>query len=260
VTVSLTLLLFLVAILAPWIAPHDPDKVDFYNMFHPPSMKHLFGTDDVGRDIFSRVLVGSRLSLRVAILAVVFSSVIGTTLGAIAGYYGGIVDHLLMRSTDMILAFPILMMAMIVASVLGASMRNAMIAIIVIRWTSYARVMRAEALDIRENQFVEAARAIGSSGPRILLHHIVPNAAMTLIVKMSIDTGYAILWTASLSFLGLGASPHTPEWGMMVANGRPYLFTYWWYPTFPGLAIFLAVLIFGMMGDSLDRVLHTVRR
>ena len=169
-------------------------------------------------------------------------------------------DHVVMRITDMILAFPILMMAMVIAAVLGPSLRNAMIAIIAIRWTSYARVMRAETLDIRENQFVEAARAIGASSGRIILRHILPNAAMTLIVKMSIDVGYAVLWTASLSFLGLGASPAAPEWGMMVANGRPYLFTYWWYPTFPGLAIFLTVLIFGMLGDSLDRALHAVRR
>jgi len=252
--------LIVVTILSPWLAVYDPGKTDFYHQFLPPSSSHFFGTDDVGRDIFSRVLVGSRLSIRVAIIATVFAAALGTTIGAVAGFWGGLLDELVMRFTDIFLAFPVFMMAMVITAALGASLNNAMVAIIAIWWTSYARVMRGEVLDVKQNQYIEAAHAIGASRIRILGRHILPNTVMTLIVKISTDTGYAILWTASLSFLGLGASPTTPEWGMMVATGRPYLFTHWWCPTFPGLMIFLTVLIFTSLGDSLDRVLHTVKR
>ena len=252
--------LIVVTIFSPWLAPYDPEKVDFYQQLLPSSSSHFFGTDDVGRDIFSRVLVGSRLSIRVAVVAVVFAAAIGTIVGAAAGFWGGSLDQLLMRVTDIFLAVPVFMMAMIIAAALGASIDNAMFAIIAIWWTSYARVMRGEVLDAKQNQYVEAAYAIGASRIRIIVRHILPNTVMTLIVKMSTDTGYAILWTASLSFLGLGASPTTPEWGMMIAAGRPYLFTQWWVPTFPGLMIFLTVLIFAGLGDTLDRVLHTAER
>ncbi len=244
-----------IAIASPWLAPYDPEKPDFYAQFLPPSSTHFFGTDDVGKDIFSRVLVGSRLSLRVAFLAVVSAATIGTLIGAISGFRGGLLDELFMRFTDIFLAFPVFMMAMVIASVLGASLDNAMFAIIAIWWTSYARVIRSEVLALKGNQYVEAARALGASWFRVLFRHILPNTFGTLAVKMSTDTGYAVLWTASLSFLGLGASPTTPEWGMMVATGRPYLFSAWWYPTFPGLMIFLTVLVFANLGDSLDKLL-----
>lgn len=250
------LILVLVSILSPILAPYDPMRPDFYHQFLPPSTEHFFGTDDVGRDIFSRVLVGSRLSLRVAVVAVAAATVLGTLIGAVAGFLGGLVDEAIMRFTDMFLAFPVFMMAMVIAALLGASLDNAMFAIIAVWWTSYARVVRSEVIDIKQNQFVEAARAVGVPRTRILIRHILPNATMTIIVKMSTDVGQAVLWTASLSFLGLGASPTTPEWGMMVATGRPFLFSHWWYPTFPGLFIFLTVLVFANLGDSLDQVLN----
>lgn len=254
------LILVLLALLSPWIVPYNPEKTDFYNQFLPPSSTHFFGTDDVGRDIFSRVLVGARPSLRVAIVAVLLAAAFGTIIGAAGGFLGGWLDELVMRITDVFLAFPVFMMAMVITAMLGPSLNNAMFAIIAVWWTSYARVVRGEVLDLKEDQFVEAAYAIGATRTRVLIRHILPNMTMTLIVKMSTDTGYAVLWTAGLSFLGLGASPSVPEWGMMVATGRPYLFSHWWYPTFPGLMIFLTVLIFANLGDSLDQLLHAVRR
>jgi peptide/nickel transport system permease protein len=243
------------AVLAPLIAPYNPDGFDAAAKFLPPSSHHLFGTDDVGRDLFSRVLYGARYSLTagVAILAVAAS--LGTVVGLVAGYSGGLVDEVLMRITDMFLAFPALILAMCVAAALGPSLINATLATAIVWWPWYARLVRGQVLQLRNEAFVSVARLAGASRTRILFRHILPNCTTPIIVQMSLDLGYAILTLAALSFIGLGAQPPTPEWGSMIAVGRDYYLTQWWYVTFPGIAIFASVLAANLVGDGLQEVL-----
>lgn len=248
------MLLVLTGVLAPWIVPYDPLKIYMGDPLLPPSRTHWFGTDEVGRDIFSRVIMGIRISLRVPIVVIGLASLIGTSLGAVAGYVSGRVDEVVMRVTDVFLAFPGLLIAMAVAAALGPSLTNAMLAISLVWWPSYARLVRGLVLSIKNNPYVEAARCIGASDSRILFRHVLPECIPVISVKMTVDAGYSILWTASLSFIGLGAQPPTPEWGTMVAYARPYLLKQWWYPTFPGLMIFVVVICFALLGDGLETV------
>jgi len=247
----------LLAALAPWIAPYPQDvwSVHPQERFSPPSTKHWFGTDELGRDIFSRVIFGTRISLRIGMIVVVLALAIGVPLGLIAGTFGGLLDEILMRVTDMFLSFPPLLLAMAISATLGASLENAMVAIAIAWWPWYARLIRSEALSIRERDYVEAARAAGATWVRLLFRHVLPNSLAPVIVQASMDFGSVILTSASLSFLGLGAQPPTPEWGLMINIGRSYFLTHWWIVTFPGLAILITVLAFNITGDGLREIL-----
>ncbi len=253
--------LILIAVTAPWIVPfpeealgkpHTP--VSQYKLL-PPNRTNLFGTDDLGRDIFSRVLYGTRISLRIGILVVTIVLLIGVPLGAVAGTLGGRIDELIMRVTDMFLGFPSLLLAIAIAASLGAGLTNAMIAISLTWWPWYTRLVRAQAFSIREQPFVEAARSVGLSRSTITFRHILPNCLSPVLIMATMDIGYVILTAAGLSFIGLGAKPWDPEWGVMVATGRRVILHHWWYPVFPGLAIFIAVLGFNLFGDGLRDVL-----
>jgi len=267
----LILILIVVALFAPFIASQHPSYVrvsteqsttvveerwdiNFTDKLQPPSLRHLFGTDDFGRDIFSMVVYGSQTSFRICIIVVAISTLIGIFLGGIAGYYGGVIDEVLMRITDVFLAIPYLILAMAVAAALGRSIDHIMEAMIIVWWPTYARLIRGQVLTVREQQFVEAARSIGASNSRILYRHIFPNSFAPLLVQITLDLGAVLLVAAGLSFIGLGASPGTAEWGLMISSGRIHMFHAWWYVTFPGLAILLVVLGFNLLGDGLRDV------
>jgi peptide/nickel transport system permease protein len=238
-----------IAVFAPWLAPHDP-LAQSASSFVPPSWGHLFGTDELGRDVFSRVLYGARISIPLALLLVSLALVIGGTLGAIAGYFGGIVDGFVMRSADLVFAFPAIILAMVVTAALGPTVRNAVLALVIVSWPSYARVVRGLVLSVGEAEYVQSARLLGKSARRTLIRDILPNVFGPVLVLATLDLGNAVLLLSGLSFLGLGAQPPQPEWGAGVAEGTQY-FQYWWIGTFPGLAIFTVVLAFNFLGDSL---------
>jgi peptide/nickel transport system permease protein len=251
VALAVIVILILIAVFAPFIAPSGTDYI-----FLPPSLSHPFGTDGLGRDLFIRVLLGARISLMVGILVVALSLLIGCPLGVIAGYFKGtLIDEAIMRITDMFLALPPLLLAIAIATTLGYSLTNAMIAIAISWWPWYTRLMRAQAVSLRERPFVEAAKGLGVGEIKIVFRHILPNSLAPIIVQATMDIGSAILLTSGLSFLGLGAQPPTPEWGLMVNQGRSYLGSFWWYATFPGLAIFITVMAFNLLGDGLRKAL-----
>jgi peptide/nickel transport system permease protein len=252
--------LIAIAVVAPLVAPYDPIDLNPANRLLPPSATNWFGTDEGGRDVFSRVVFGTRYSLLAAAVVLSLAVTVGTTVGLIAGFAGGKIDEALMRLTDMFLAFPALVLAMGISAALGASLANSMIAIAVVWWPWYARLVRGQTLRLRHEQFVEAARASGASNARMIVRHILPNCSTPIIVQVSLDVGYAILTTASLSFIGLGAQPPTPEWGAMVSTGKDYILDQWWMATIPGLAIFLAVMAFNLLGDGLQEALSPVLR
>jgi len=256
--VSILVCVILTAIFAPWIVPYPKDALgatQIKNKFRPPCRAHLFGTDELGRDIFSRVIFGTRISLQIGFIAIGLALAVGVPLGIISGYIGGMVDELIMRVVDVFLSFPPLLLALAIAAMLGPSLNNTMIAIAIAWWPWYTRLLRNEALSVRERDFVQAARALGASCKRIVLKHILPNSMVPVIIQASMDLGSVILTSASLSFLGLGAQPPTPEWGLMVSVGRTYFLTYWWIPTFPGLAIFITALAFNLVGDGLREIM-----
>ncbi len=256
VGIFLVALIVCVAIFAPFIAPYSPYKINMSKILQPPSTKHWFGTDSLGRDVFSRVVYGSRISLKIAFVVVSIAALSGTLLGAISGYYSGIVDMTIMRITDAFLAIPMFVLAMVAAAALGPSVTNVMLALSIVWWTWYARIIRGEVLKLKGMYFVHALRSLGASDFRIVFYHLIPNCAGPIIVQSSLQLGYAILVSAGLSFLGLGAQPPAPSWGLMVSAGRRYLPDYWWMSTFPGMAIFLLVMGFLLLGDTLRDVLE----
>jgi peptide/nickel transport system permease protein len=246
--------LLLLAVAGPWLAPyadHVAGSVNTAARFRPPSLAHPFGTNEVGQDVLSLVLAGARVSILAGLAVVLLGTLVGTLFGAVAGYAGGWVDEVLMRLADLKLTVPGLMLAMAVAAALGAGMVNMVIAISLSWWPGYARLVRAEVMARKQEMFVTAARAIGASGTRILFRHILPNVATPVIVKMSLDMGFAILTVASLGFIGIGVRPPTPEWGAMLSVARGYMPDYWWMALAPGSAIFVAVFGFNLFGDGL---------
>jgi peptide/nickel transport system permease protein len=246
----------LCAAFGEWLAPHDPYAGDISNdKLLGPSLQHPMGTDEIGRDVFSRLIVGARISLRVAFVVLSIAVVVGTTIGAIAGFFGGMVDEVLMRLTDLFLAFPALVLAIAIAATLGRNLTNTMIALATVFWPWYARLVRAQVLTIRERDFVTAGRSLGMTSTRLLVRHVLPNAISVVIIQITLDVGYAILATSALSFIGLGAQPPNPEWGTMLADARNYFRDAWWYTTFPGLALTLTVLAFNLLGDGLQEAL-----
>ena len=243
--------ILIAAIFAPVLAPYDPRAIDLRARFAPPGGEHPFGTDAAGSDVLSRVIHGSRLALMSGVVVLVISALGGSLLGLFAGFRGGWVDEVLMRITDMFLAFPGLILAMaVVAALQRRGILVVVIAIAIRWWAPYARMMRAQVLTLRELDYVEAARAVGVPRGRILLRHILPNAMSPIIVQATLDLGYIILTAAALSFLGFGAQPGEPDWGRMVADGREHLRDAWWVVTFPGLAILFTVMAFNLVGDA----------
>lgn len=240
----------LVAITAPIIAPYDPLGQAITDRLQGPSVQHLFGTDELGRDVFSRVLYGARVSIPAGILVIGTELVIGTLLGAVAAYMGGTFDTVIMRIGDVTLAFPPIVLALAITTMLGPSLRSAIIAMILVWWPEFARVMRGQVLTIKNSEYVNAARSIGASHTRIILNHIFPNAISPVLVKASLDIGLIILFIAALSFIGLGVVPPTPEWGSMIAEGRRQFYN-WWLMTFPGLAMLTIVMALNFLGDGI---------
>lgn len=241
------------AVLAPWIAPYDPIIGDLANDYvKPPSMEHIFGTDAIGRDIFTRVIYGAQISLKIALSAQLIALVIGVTVGMVAGFFGGWVDILLMRIVDIIMAFPLLIIAIALAGVLGASELNIILALGLINWTVTARIVRSQVLSTKELEYVNAARGLGAGNLALMFRHIMPNIIGPVIIYTTLGLGSIVLAEASLSFLGLGSAQQaTPSWGKMLTESRAFIRSAWWMPFFPGLAILLTVLGFNLVGDGL---------
>ena len=252
--VIICLFWIIMAIIAPMVAPYDPVVQDLTLRLKAPSAAHIFGTDNFGRDIFSRVIYGGRYSLLAGCLTVVIAGCIGTIYGAIAGYVGGAVDNIMMRLSEMILSFPSLILAMIINAVMGSNLFNTMFALVIVACPSYARVMRSVVLSVRENEYVTASEALGASRFRILLKEIIPNSITSVLIMATTDIGNQILMFSTLSFLGLGSAPPTPEWGMMVSDGVQY-FNKFWVAGFPGLAIFTMAVGANFIGDGLRDLL-----
>ena len=250
------LILILTAIFADFIAPYGYDDQVLEDQFIAPCLEHIFGTDNFGRDIFSRVVYGSRISLQVGLISMGVAVILGCIVGSIAGYYTGLVDNLIMRIIDVMLAIPSILLAISIAAALGPGLRNVMIAIAIGSVPQFARIVRASILTVKEQEYIEASRATGASDLRIIVSHILPNCIAPIIVQTTLGVGNAILNAAGLSFIGLGVSPPIPEWGAMLSAARQYIRDYWWMLTFPGLAIMLTVFSLNVLGDGLRDALY----
>lgn len=248
---GVVVLFVLIAIFAPYVAPYSDTQMDLVNRFSGPTAKHWFGTDQFGRDILSRIIYGSRISLMVGVISVGIALVVGGLLGAIAGYYGGRIDNLIMRLMDILLAVPSTLLAIAIAASLGPGLFNLMIAVGISAVPAYARIVRSSVLSIRGQEYVEAARSVGSSDARIILKHIIPNSMAPLIVQSTLGVASAILHAAGLSFIGLGIQPPTPEWGAMLSGGREYIRDYSYMTLFPGLIIMITIMSLNFLGDGL---------
>lgn len=251
----MAILIVLVAIFAPQIAPHDPYKATFAHSVHAPSAAHLFGTDALGRDLFSRIIVGTRASVFSTLMLVAIVFAVGTSLGVLAGYFGGKVDTVIMRVADTMVAFPDLILAIAIVGILGPNMINAILSIAVVSWTKYARLSRSLVMKIRNCDYVIASRIVGCKTTRILFNYMLPNTLPTMVITAATDIGTIMLSLASLSFLGFGIQPPTPEWGFMLSEGRAYFQSSPWLLAFPGLAIFIVVMTFNLLGDSIRDLL-----
>jgi peptide/nickel transport system permease protein len=248
--------LLLMAAFAPWIAPHDPIAQNLSQRLLPPGTAgHWLGTDDFGRDLWSRIVFGSRITLYIVLLVVVTAPVFGLIVGTVAGYFGGWTDQILMRITDIFLAFPRLILALALVAVLGPGIENAVLAIALTAWPPYARVARAETLTVRNSDYIAAVRLQGAGPGRVIWGHIMPMCLPSVIIRVTLDMAGVILTAAGLGFLGLGVQPPLPEWGLMISSGRKFLFEQWWVATMPGLAIFIVSLGFNLLGDGLRDVL-----
>jgi peptide/nickel transport system permease protein len=248
---AIVLLCVLAALFAPLLAPEAPSAQDLAQRLQPPGALHWLGTDELGRDILSRLIYGARVTLGIVALVSVVTAPIGLVLGCAAGYFGGWIEAALMRVTDVFLALPRLILALAFVAALGPGIENAVLAIAIVSWPPYARVARAETLALRRAEFIDAARLAGASGGRIVLRHIMPLCLPSVIVRMSLDMAGVILTAAGLGFLGLGAQPPTPEWGAMIATGRQYMLDHWWVAAMPGIAVAVLSLAFNLLGDGL---------
>jgi peptide/nickel transport system permease protein len=257
---SIILGLLLVAALAPLLATHNPYEQILNDRLLAPSAKYWFGTDSLGRDIYSRVVYGARVTLTIALLVAAISTPLGMLMGIVAGYLGGLADEILMRLADVFLAFPRLILAIAFAAALGPGVENAIVAIAIAHWPSYARLARAETLNVKNNDYIQAMRVLGAGKARIMAGHILPLTLSSIIVRTSLDMGTIILTAAGLGFLGLGAQPPMPEWGLMVSDGRQFLVDQWWVSTLPGLAILVVVMGFNLLGDGIRDVLDPRQR
>lgn len=253
----------IIALIGPMIITYPGDIKGAIHMdqkLRPPSSKYPFGTDEVGRDIYSRVIMGTRLSLQIGLIIIFIAMGIGVPLGIIAGFVGGWANEIIMRITDIFLSIPGLLLALAIVGALGPGIKNAMLALSIVWWPGYVRLVQGKTLSLREESFVEAAKSIGASRFRIIFGHILPNCTSPIIVKASMDMGMAILFAANLGFIGVGAQPPIPEWGAMISTGRNYLPDHWWMATFPGMAILITVLGFNLLGDGLRDILDPQSR
>jgi peptide/nickel transport system permease protein len=250
----------LIMIFAPMIAPYGAEERNWGAMKQAPSNEHLMGTDETGGDIFSRIIWGAQLSLPVGFTVVLVALLAGSIVGAVSGYYGGWIDEAIMRITDIFLSFPSLVLAMVICAAMGRSLENVMIAMTIVWWPAYARLVRGQVLSVRENKYIEAARALGAKDRRIIFRHILPNSFSPIIVQATMDVGSAILTMASLSFIGFGSKPGQAEWGRMVSEGSHFMMNQWWMATFPGLAILIICLGFNLFGDGLRDILDPKMR
>jgi peptide/nickel transport system permease protein len=257
---AIVLFLVVVAVLAPWIAPYGPQDTDYNARLVAPSGKHLLGTDNLGKDILSRVIHGTRIDLKVGLLSVLAPFAIGIFFGCLAGYYGGILDTLVMRALDIVQAFPFLILIIAIVAVLGPGLRNLYIAVAIVAWASYARLIRGDILVAKHREYVEAARSMGMRDRRIIVRHILPNVISSAIVFAMADIILYIVLAASLSYLGLGVRPPEPEWGAMITEGRTFMATAWWMSVFPGLAIVITGIGFSLLGDGMADALRPRRR
>ena len=260
---GIVLVFFLVVLLGPWIVPYPEDATGSVNLdikLQAPSAEHWFGTDEVGNDIFTRVVLGTRVSFQIGLIVVTIAMIVVVPLGIVAGLVGGWVREAIMRVTDVFLSVPGLVLALAVVAVLGPGILNAILALALVWWPGYVRLIESKTLSLRSEPFVDSARAVGAGTLRIIFVHILPNCVSPILVKTSMDMGMAILAAASLGFIGLGAQPPHPEWGAMISIGRNYLPDFWWYSTFPGLAIYFTVLGFNLLGDGLRDVLDPKTR
>jgi len=249
--------IILITILAPVISPYDPTTQDWENVLSSPSIDHPFGTDEYGRDVMSRIFWGSRITLIAGLFVVSIAALIGTILGLVAGYYEGVVGNVIMRLTDLFLAFPSLLLAILIVATIGRGIMNAMLALVVSWWPWYCRLAYGQTLSIKQELYIEAEKSIGASDLRIIFRHILPQAFPPILVQITMDLGYAILAEASLSFIGLGVIPPTPEWGSMIAEARKYLLQgCWWLFLWPGIFLFLAIIGFILLGDGLNDILN----
>jgi len=248
---ALVLGLCAAALLAHWLAPYDPDFIDLKQVLMPPSPAHLLGTDTLGRDVLSRIIFGARVSLLVGFVAVGIATLIGVLVGALAGYYGGALDQILMRLVDLMLCFPTIFLILAVIAVLGPNIWNIMAVIGLTSWMGVARLVRAEFLSLREREFVVAARALGASDARLIWRHLLPNALTPVMVSATLGVAGAILVESSLSFLGLGVQPPTPSWGNMLTMGKDNIEIAWWLSVFPGLAILVTVMSYNLLGEGI---------
>ncbi len=256
----LILLLVLVALLAPVIAPYGPQDTDYTARLAPPGAGHLFGTDNLGRDIFSRVIWGSQIDLQVGIISVIPPFIIGVILGCLTGYYGGRLDTIVMRISDIIQAFPFLILIIAIVAVLGTGLTSVYLAVALVAWVSYTRLLRGEILVAKNQEYVDAARAMGASDARVIGKHILPNVITSSIVFATTDIVLYIVLVTSLSYLGLAARPPSPEWGAMITEGRTYMATAWWISVFPGLAVVVTGIAFSIFGDGLADAMRARRR
>jgi peptide/nickel transport system permease protein len=254
---AVALLLFL-AFAGSVVARFDPLALNTSIKYSAPNLTNWMGTDNLGRDILSRVIAGAGLAMQSAAVVLISAALVGLVVGCLAGYYGGIFDEILMRLSDVFIAFPGLVLAMAIAAALGPNLTNAMIAISAVWWPGYARLVRAQVLSLKERDFVIASRAIGGSDFHIILRHIIPNLIIPLLVQMTNDVGPALVTSSSLSFIGMGAQPPTPEWGAMVSQGRNYILDYWWMSTFPGAAILVTVMAFNSLGENIRRAYQII--
>lgn len=252
---AIVLALIFVAIAAPLLATHSPGAQDLVNRLAPPSAAHWLGTDELGRDLYSRVIYGSRTTLGIVLAVVVLVAPLGLAVGTVAGYYGGIADTILMRVTDIFLAFPRLVLALAFVAAMQPGLASAILAIALTAWPPYARLARSETLTLRHADYIEAVRLTGASSGRVILRHIVPLCLSSLIVRVALDMSGIILTAAGLGFLGMGAQPPSPEWGTMIATSRGFILEQWWVPTIPGIAILVASFAFNLLGDGLRDVL-----
>ncbi|MDB5074030.1 MAG: binding-protein-dependent transport system inner rane component, partial [Chloroflexi bacterium] len=250
-----TALLLVISVLGPRIVPYGPDQIDPINQFASPSSQHLFGTDDLGHDIFSRVIAGAHYSITAVAFVLIVALAVGLVVGAIAGYAGGLLEEVLMRITDIFLAFPGIVLALAIAAALHPGLTSAMAALAAVWWPTYARLVRGQVLAVKNNDYVDAARSLGASHFRIITSHILRNGIAPILVQLTLDMGNVLVTFAGLSFLGLGAEVGTAEWGAMVNAGQSYLLTNWWVATFPGLAIFLTALVLNLLGDTIQEVM-----